>query len=190
MKKLLGCFLCVMLLVFGVVSSSSAITINVTNLGEANPYQFLGGTQDSFLIIDTGHPYLSSPTQQDNFTNVNSTIVHNRLNHSLLLPDPVFLDKIEFGDGAWSGTWNAFSDQIDYISLKAGSEASGEGFVLYWIDPAESTGVWSTDWDLDKKDISHISFWGTQSVPEPATMFLLGTGLIGLALFGRQRFKK
>ncbi len=37
--------------------------------------------------------------------------------------------------------------------------------------------------------ISHVSLYGARSVPEPATMLLLGSGLILMAGFGRKRFK-
>ena len=33
--------------------------------------------------------------------------------------------------------------------------------------------------------------WGRcYSVPEPSTLLLLGSGILGLAVFGRKRFKK
>ncbi|MBI5581123.1 MAG: PEP-CTERM sorting domain-containing protein [Deltaproteobacteria bacterium] len=44
-------------------------------------------------------------------------------------------------------------------------------------------------WGLPTTGLSHVSYFGPTSVPEPATMVLLGMGLFALAAFGRKKFK-
>jgi len=108
------------------------------------------------------------------------------------------------GTGGESGvtishTGGSFIDNAEYLFVK-------DGVVPWWylfditgwngIDDIVLQNFWD-DPDTTANEsgaISHVSIYGTSSpgtlVPEPATMMLLGFGLIGLAGVSRKKFVK
>jgi len=108
---------------------------------------------------------------------------------------PKLLEDYDPGIGGWTyaivkiGEGNLDGEDwlFAYLDMPDGTALSGLDNILT-VDDAGDENTY--DESGYKRGVSHIQFFGPQSVPEPATMFLLGTGLIGLALFGKQRFKK
>ena len=108
------------------------------------------------------------------------------------------LDGYSIDSKGTSGQWFAPEDSdVDFVIVKAGSKNSGGGYSIFLAD----NNLWNTV-DLSSHDISHISFWSapkydapnnptgdSAQVPEPATILLLGSGLLGLLGY-RKKFRK
>ena len=83
----------------------------------------------------------------------------------------------------------------DYAIVKTGlgQTPDKEGWYAYLNDfgsdllnvPPEPTG-----WTQFSNGVSHLTVYGGQSVPEPTTMLLFGSGILFVGAFGRKRFKK
>jgi hypothetical protein len=180
MKKLLGCFLCLMLLAFGAQAHALSITPATSPMWSGNDTSqsvidgIIGPIISPAVLLYNADP---SSGESGALAGSYSTAFNGDLSGA----------TISYDGGDWVGP-------PSYLLVKDGNHAPA----WYLFDLGPNPPITGLDWngkdDLvlsgfwpDGGAISHVTLYGTQSVPEPMTMLLLGSGIFGLALFGRGR---
>lgn len=203
MKKILLIFMAIFLL--GTVSQAGALTFDLTYGGD----YFLGSIIPGIPADETAEAdYINTlRTVSPGFWTVvvyspppGSIRLFDRTDSDLAGPFPEASDLLASNVDVPSGGDRTLSADFSYVLGKYGSDS------LVWyiggltgFDLVQLPSTWTSEIDTDGDGdidvtygggLSHKTGFNPNPVPEPATMLLLGSGLLGLAGIGRKKFFK